>query len=167
LCACCVAVLVTWMSFTSGVRELRGVLSMLETYIVMSSLISRLILILMFRLILLHVPFLISLMDLTSYAFGSRENHFEPTRFGYSPHPHHVDCFPRRPGFSAGGSYTHFEPRYLDGSYFFYRGSRPTQPSGEVQRTVKTPSGCMVKCWISKIYLTNPSTESSIFSYPL
>jgi hypothetical protein len=45
------AVLVTWMSFASGVRELRGgMLSMLGTHIVMSSLISHLILILIFRL---------------------------------------------------------------------------------------------------------------------
>jgi hypothetical protein len=48
--ACFVAVLVTWMSFASGGRELRGgVLSMLETHIVMSSLIFRLVLVLMFR----------------------------------------------------------------------------------------------------------------------
>jgi hypothetical protein len=62
------------MSFASGIRELRGdVLSMLETHIVMSLLISRLVLILMFhlaftlvlRLALLHVLFLSSLMDLT------------------------------------------------------------------------------------------------------
>jgi hypothetical protein len=62
------------MSFASGVRELRGgVSSMLETHIVMSSLISRLILNLMFclaftlvlHLTLLHVLFLGSLMDLT------------------------------------------------------------------------------------------------------
>jgi hypothetical protein len=61
------------MSFASGVRELRGgVLSILETHIVMRSLISRLVLILMFRLAftlvprltLLHVLFLSSLMDL-------------------------------------------------------------------------------------------------------
>jgi hypothetical protein len=46
-----VAVLVTWMSLASGGRELRGgVLSMLETHIVMSSLIFRLFLILMFHL---------------------------------------------------------------------------------------------------------------------
>jgi hypothetical protein len=69
-----VAMLVTWMSFASDVRELRGsVLSMLETHIVMSSLISCLVLILMFHLAftlmlllaLLHVLFLSSLMDLT------------------------------------------------------------------------------------------------------
>jgi hypothetical protein len=62
------------MSFSFGVRELRGdILSMLETHIVMSSLISRLVLILMFclaftlvlRLALLHVLFRSSLMDLT------------------------------------------------------------------------------------------------------
>jgi hypothetical protein len=68
------AVLVTWMSFASNIRELRGgMLSMLETHIVMSSLISRLVLILMFplaftltlHLTLLHVLLLSSLMDLT------------------------------------------------------------------------------------------------------
>jgi hypothetical protein len=71
---CFVAVLVTWMSFTSGVRKLReGVMSMLETHIVMSSLISRLVLTLIFclaftlglHLALLHMLFLSSLMDLT------------------------------------------------------------------------------------------------------
>jgi hypothetical protein len=74
LCACFVVVLVTWRSFASGERELRGgVLSMLETHIVMSSLIFRLILILMFCLArtlvpclsLFHVLCLSSLMDLT------------------------------------------------------------------------------------------------------
>jgi hypothetical protein len=68
------AVLITWMSFASDVREFRGgVLSMVETQIVMSSLISHLVLILKFhlaftfvlRLTLLHVLFLNSLMDLT------------------------------------------------------------------------------------------------------
>jgi hypothetical protein len=66
--------LVTWMTFASGVRELRrGVLSMLETHTVMSLLISRLVLTLMFclaftlmlRLALLHMLCLSSLMDLT------------------------------------------------------------------------------------------------------
>jgi hypothetical protein len=51
LCACFMAVLVTWMSFAFGGRELRGgVLSMLETHIVLSSLIFCLVRILMFRL---------------------------------------------------------------------------------------------------------------------
>jgi hypothetical protein len=102
-----------------------------------------------------------------SYSFCPRENRFEPRRFGYGPRPHRGDCFPRRPGFPAGGSFPHFEPRHLDGSRFPHRGSRPIWPSGEVQRTVKTTSGCMVKCWIPKIYLTNPSTEPLTFSRPM
>jgi hypothetical protein len=62
------------MSFASAIRELRGdVLSKLKTHIVTSSLISRILLILMFRLTftlvllltLLHVFSLSSLMDLT------------------------------------------------------------------------------------------------------
>jgi hypothetical protein len=62
------------MSFASGETELRGgVLSMLETHIMMSSLIPRLVLILMFcfaftlvlRLALLRMLFLSSLMDLS------------------------------------------------------------------------------------------------------
>jgi hypothetical protein len=66
--------MVTWMSFAFGERELRGgVLSMLETHMVMSSLIFCLILILMFYLAftlvlhvaLFHVLFLSLLMDLT------------------------------------------------------------------------------------------------------
>jgi hypothetical protein len=59
------AVLVTWMSFDSGIRELRrGALSMLETHIVMSSLIFCLVLILMLCLTLLLMLCLSSLMDL-------------------------------------------------------------------------------------------------------
>jgi hypothetical protein len=102
-----------------------------------------------------------------SYGFDSRENRFEPRRFGYSPCPHRGDHFPRRPGFPAGGSFPHFEPRHLDGPRFPHHGSHPTRPSGEVQRTMKTSSGHMVKCYIFKIYLTNPSTEPSTFSRPM
>jgi hypothetical protein len=102
-----------------------------------------------------------------SYGFGPRENRFEPRRFGYGPRSHRGDCFPRRLGFPTGGSFSHFEPRHLDGPHFPHRGSRPTWPSGEVQRTMKTSSGCMVKCWIPKIYLSNPSTEPSTFSRPV
>jgi hypothetical protein len=94
-----------------------------------------------------------------SYGFGSQENRFEPRSFGYSPRPHRGDRSPRRLVFPARGSYTHLELRHLDGLCFPCRGSHSTQPSGEVQRTVKTSSGRMVKCWITKIYLTNPSTE--------
>jgi hypothetical protein len=102
-----------------------------------------------------------------SYGFGPRENRFEPSCFSYGPRPHRGDRFPCRPGFSVGGSFPHFEPRHLDDSRFLHRGSHPTRPSGEVQRTVKTTSGCMVKCWIPKIYLTNPSTEPMTFYRPM
>jgi hypothetical protein len=102
-----------------------------------------------------------------SYGLGPRENCFEPRCFGYGPRPRCGDRFPRRPGFSAGGSFAHFEPRHLDGPRFPHRGSCPTRQSGEVQRTVKTSSVRMVKCWIPKIYLTNPSTEPSTFSHPV
>jgi hypothetical protein len=67
-----------------------------------------------------------------SYGFGSRENNFVPRRFGYSPRAHHVDCFPRMPGFHAGGSHPHPEPTHFDGPHFPRRGSRPTGPNGEV-----------------------------------
>jgi hypothetical protein len=53
-----------------------------------------------------------------SYGFGSRENCFEPRRFGYGPCPHRGDHFPCRTGFPTGGVHTHFEPRHLDGPYF-------------------------------------------------
>jgi hypothetical protein len=57
-----VVVMVTCMSFASGIRELRrSGLSMIETHIVMSSLIFRL----MLHLALLHMLFLGSLIDLT------------------------------------------------------------------------------------------------------
>jgi hypothetical protein len=102
-----------------------------------------------------------------SYGFGPLENRFEPRRFGYDPRPHRGDRFPRRAGFPTGGSFPQFEPRHLDGPHFPHRGLRPTRPSVEVQRTVKTSSGRMVKCWIRKIYLTNPSTEPSTFSRPM
>jgi hypothetical protein len=55
----------------------------------------------------------------------------------------------------------------LDGPRFPRRGSRPIGSIVDVQNTVKTSSGRMVKCQISKIYLTNPSTEplTSFLSY--
>jgi hypothetical protein len=167
LFACFVAVLVTWMSFASGARELRrGALTMLETHIVMRSLIFLLDLILVLCLALTLMLFLVSLVrpNHRLYGFGSRENRFEHRCFGYNPCPHHGDRFPHRPSFPAGESRTYFEPRHLDNPRFPRRRSHPTGPSGEVQRTVKTSSGRMVKCWIRKIYLTNPSTEPLTFS---
>jgi hypothetical protein len=102
-----------------------------------------------------------------SYGFGPRENCFVPIRFGYGPRPHRGDRFPRMPSFSVGWSFPHFESRHLDSPRFPRCGSRPTRPSGEVHRMVKTSYGRMVKCWIPKIYLTNPSTEPSTFSRPM
>jgi hypothetical protein len=61
-----VAVLVTWMSFSFDARELRRcALTMLETHIVMSSLIFRLDLILVLCLTLTLMLCLNSLMDIT------------------------------------------------------------------------------------------------------
>jgi hypothetical protein len=90
-----------------------------------------------------------------------------PRRFGYSPHPHRGDRFPRRSVFPAGGAHTHFEPRHMDGPHFPYHSSRLTRPNGKLESIVKTSSGRMVKCWILKIYLTNPSMEPSIPSHPM
>jgi hypothetical protein len=66
LFACFMAVLVTWMSSASDTRELiRGALIMLETHIVMRSLIFCLVLTLVLRLALLLELCFISLMHLT------------------------------------------------------------------------------------------------------
>jgi hypothetical protein len=67
-----------------------------------------------------------------SYGFGSRENRFEPRRFGYGPRPHRGDRFPRRHVFPARGSHSHFELRHLDGPHFPHHGSRPTWSSDVV-----------------------------------
>jgi hypothetical protein len=47
--------------------------------------------------------------------------------------------------FPTGGSYTRFEPRHLDDPCFPRHDSCPTSSNGEVQKTVKTSSGHMVK----------------------
>jgi hypothetical protein len=90
-----------------------------------------------------------------------------PRHFSYDSRSHRGDRFPRRLSFPTGGSHTHFESRHLDIPGFPHRGSRPIQLNGEVQRTVKTSSDHMVNYWISKIYLTNPSTETSTSSRPI
>jgi hypothetical protein len=102
-----------------------------------------------------------------SYGFGPRENRFVLRHFGYDPRPHRGDHFLHRPGLPTGGAHTHFEPRHLDGPRFTRRGSRPTQLNGELERIVNTSSSRMVKCWIFKIYLTNPSMEPSTPSHPM
>jgi hypothetical protein len=90
-----------------------------------------------------------------------------PRCFGYGSRPQHGDRFLYRSGFPAGGSHTRFELRHLEGPHFTHRGSHPTRSNGDVQKIVETSSGHMVKCWISKIYLTNPITEPSTFSCPM
>jgi hypothetical protein len=102
-----------------------------------------------------------------SYDFDPRENRFESRRFSYGPRPHRGDRFSRRLDFPTGGFFPHFELRHLDSPRFPRHGSHPTRPSGEVQRTVKASSSRMVKCWIPKIYLTNPNTETSTPSRPM
>jgi hypothetical protein len=90
-----------------------------------------------------------------------------PRCFDYSPHFHRGDRFPHRIGFPTGGSRTHPEPIHLGGPHFPHCGSCPTRPNDEVQRTMKTSSGRMVRCWIHKIYLTNPITEPSTSFYSM
>jgi hypothetical protein len=87
-----------------------------------------------------------------------------PRHFSYSQRPDSGDRNPRRPGFPAGGLHTRFEPRHLDGPRFPHRSSCPTRSNGDVQKIMKTSSGCMIKCWITKIYLTNPNAEPSTLS---
>jgi hypothetical protein len=83
-----------------------------------------------------------------------------PSRFGYGPCPHRGDRFSRRPGFPAGGAHTHFEPRHLDDPRFPHHDSRPTRTNGELERIVKTSSGCMVKCWIFLRFISLTTARS-------
>jgi hypothetical protein len=108
-----------------------------------------------------HVP------NHRSYGFGSRENSFVRRHFGYGPRSHHGDRPSRRHGFPVRGAYSLFEPSHFNGPHFPHHGSCPTHSNGEVPRIVKTFSGRMVKCWISKIFLTNTSTEPSTFSHSM
>jgi hypothetical protein len=90
-----------------------------------------------------------------------------PRRLGYGPRPHRGDHLSRRPNFPAGWSYTHFEARHLDGPRFLCHSSHPTGSKTMVRKTVKTSSGDMLRCWIPKIYLTNPSSGPSTSSRPV
>jgi hypothetical protein len=163
LFACFMVVLVTWISFASVARELRrDALTMLQTHIMMSSLI--------FHLVLTLVLYLISLIDLTiAHMILVHEKTTLCLDTLVMTHVIIVVIiFYVGPIFlleGGGGSHTHLEPRHLNGPHFLHRGSRPTGSNGEVQRIVKTSSGRMVKCWIPKIYLTNPSIELSTFSH--
>jgi hypothetical protein len=76
---------------------------MLETQIVMSSLIFHLVLTLVLHLaLLLMLSYFSHGPNNRSYGFGSRENSFVPRRFGYGPRPHHGDRFLHRPSFLLG-----------------------------------------------------------------
>jgi hypothetical protein len=65
------AVMVTWRSLASGARKLRGdALSMLDTHIMMSSLICRLVLILVFclaRTLMLHLTLFLCALSRSSH----------------------------------------------------------------------------------------------------
>jgi hypothetical protein len=120
---------------------------MLETHIVMSSLIFHFILTLVLRPALLLVFCLISLIDLTithMVLVHKRTtlciNALVTTHVLIVVIVSHVGLF------STGGSHTHPEPRHLDDSRFSHCGLCPTGPNGEVHRTVKTSSDHMVKC---------------------
>jgi hypothetical protein len=130
-------------------------LSRLETHIVMSSLIFRLVLTLIFclaftlglRLALLRVFFLSSLMDLTiAHMVLVHERTALCLDTLDMTHVLIVMIVSRVGLVFLLEGLTHFEPRHLGGTRFPRRGSRPTRPSGEVQRTMKTSSGRMVKC---------------------
>jgi hypothetical protein len=82
-----------------------------------------------------------------------------PRCFGINPHSHHGVRPQRRYSFSARGAYSHLEPSRFDGPCFLRHGSCLTRSKGEVQKIVKTSSGRMIKYWIPKIFLTNPSIE--------
>jgi hypothetical protein len=149
------------MSFAFDASEWRrGVWTILETHIMMSLLIFRLT----SHLVLSHFP---HGPNHRSYGFGSRESGLVPRRFGVDPCSHH-GVHPRcRNGILSRDVYSHFEPNRFDSPRFPHSGSCPTRSNGEVQRIMKTSLGCMVKCWIPKIFLTNPSTEPSTFSHSM
>jgi hypothetical protein len=121
---------------------------MLETHLMTSSLIFRLVLILVLCHALLIVLCLSSLMDLTIAHMILV--HVRTALCLDALDTSHVlivvivSCVGLV--FFARGSRTHFEPRHFDGPHFLCHGSRSTGPNGEVQRIVKTASGCMVKC---------------------
>jgi hypothetical protein len=150
------------MSFAFDAREWRrGMSIMLETHIMMSSSIFA-------SLFFSRVPYCFSHgANHRSYGFGSRESGLVPGRFDVNPRFHLGIRSPRRHGFPVRGVYSHYELTRFDGSCFPHHGSHPTRSNGEVQRIVKTSLCHMVKCWIPKIFLTNPSTEPSTFSHSM
>jgi hypothetical protein len=90
-----------------------------------------------------------------------------PRRFGYAHVLIMVIGLCVGPVFLLKGLTLTLSPNTWTIHVFPHCGTRPTDSSGEVQSTMKTSSDRMVKCWIPKIYLTNPSTEPSTFSHPM
>jgi hypothetical protein len=109
-----VAVLVTWINFTSDVRDLRrGALSMPKTHIMMSFLIFCLILTLVLRPALPHVLFLSSLMNLIiAHMILVHERTALSLDDLVMAHVLNVVIV------SRVGFHTRFEPRHLDSSRF-------------------------------------------------
>jgi hypothetical protein len=128
------AVLVTWISFASDVRELRSdASSMLEIHIVMSSLIFRPIHTHVLRLAHLLVLYLISLMDLTiTHIVLVHERTTLCLAALVMAHVLIMVIISRVDIVFLLESYTCFEPRHLDGPHFLRRCSRPTGSKGEV-----------------------------------
>ena len=82
-----------------------------------------------------------------SYGYGPRENSFVSQRFGSDPCLlHRDDRYPRRHRYPSDGFYPRSESRRFDGPRFSRRGSHFPHLSDEVQTTVLTSSGRMVKC---------------------
>jgi hypothetical protein len=157
LFACFVVVIVTCMGFASGVKELRrDTLIMLETYIMMSSLIFHLVLILEFRLALtleLHLALLLMLciVSLMKLTIAHKVLVHERTALSLDAlvtvHVLIVVIVSRIfIVFLLQGLTLTLSPDTSDGPYFLRHGSHPISPNGEVQKTVKTSSGCLVKC---------------------
>jgi hypothetical protein len=90
-----------------------------------------------------------------------------PRCFDVDTRSHCGVCPLCRHGFSATSVYSHLEPSRFDGPHFPRHGSCHTRSDDEVQKTVKTSSGRMIKCWITKIFCTNPSTEPSTFYHSM
>jgi hypothetical protein len=119
---------------------------MLETHIMMSLLIFHLTFLLVLRLIFL--------IDLTiAHIVLVHERVVLCLDALVSTHALIVVFVPRVDMvFPLGVSILTLSRLHFDGPCFPRRGSRPTHSNGEVQRTMKTCSGRMVKCWIPKFF---------------
>jgi hypothetical protein len=87
--------------------------------------------------------------------------------FGVDPCSHRGVRPTCRHGFFTRGVYSHLEQSHFDGLRFPCCGSCLTRSNGEVQKTAMSSLGHMAKCWIPKIFLTNPNTEPSTSSHSM